>query len=305
QIAQGNWDRAKEILDDFSNDWKDAQDWKIKAAQMQINLLGENLAEVQEKSKLEAQNKLDWFREDYNRILDTQEEVKKLMLAYNSRGAGININDNFETALQKIMPYTKSDQDILDRLNELKLESAEVELLLQKKSLAKSGTGDGYAPSALKKLYNELGGQKGTGMTYNEFYESEKGDGGDTTFQSAIEDTASYLIGLRDSGKSSDINYAQAINGVMSDFGIQDKEQVESAINNIMSGGTPTVETEENVGSDFDYTPLVFKSEEGIAKSKKDLPRDAKIIYDKLKKENPYSSAAFLIREALRRAGLS
>jgi len=123
QIAQGNWDRAKEILDDFSNDWKDAQDWKIKAAQMQIDLLGENLTEVQKKSKLEAQNKLDWFREDYNRILDTQEEVKKLMLMYPE--AGVSITDSWENAYKKIGPYVKDETDFERRMKEVELATAE------------------------------------------------------------------------------------------------------------------------------------------------------------------------------------
>ena len=40
---------------------------------------------------------------------------------------------------------------------------------------AKYAAEKGYAPSAKKKLWNELGGQEGTGMSFNDWYEQESG----------------------------------------------------------------------------------------------------------------------------------
>ncbi len=136
QITQGNWDRAKEMLDDFSDDWKQAQEWNLQAAQMKIDMLGENLTEAQEKSRFEAQNKLDWAREDYNRILDTQDEVKKLSLMYPE--ANISIADDWETAYKKISPFIKNEKDFEQKIKNLELKIAE-------KALAKpywKATGD-------------------------------------------------------------------------------------------------------------------------------------------------------------------
>lgn len=304
-IAGDDYNRAAEQLSEYMNDWQMGMEWSLNAAQMQIDLLGENLSESQEKSRTEAQTHLNFVLEDYEQKKADQEQIKQLMMAYNGLGAGVNIDDSFSDAMKKISPYMESEVAMEKRLKEIGLESAEIGLLIDKKNLA--GGNGGYAPSALKKLWTELGGLEGTGMSINEFYESEKGKGdeGIITFQSALEDTANYLIGLRDAGKLSDMNYSQAVGGFMADFGLEDKEQVESAINNIMSGGTLAIQEEVNVGSDFDYTPLVFKSGEAAAKSRADLPHDAKLIYDKLKKENPYSSAAFLIRETLKSVGLS
>ena len=123
QIAQGNWDRAKEILDDFSDDWKQAQEWNLQAAQMKIDMLGENLTEAQEKSRFEAQNKLDWAREDYNRILSTQDEVKKLSLMYPE--ANISIADDWETAYKKISPFIKNEKDFEQKIKDLELKIAQ------------------------------------------------------------------------------------------------------------------------------------------------------------------------------------
>ena len=123
QIAQGNWDRAKEILDDFSDDWKTAQEWNLQAAQMKIDMLGENLTEAQENARFEAQNKLDWFREDYQRKLDTIEEVKKLSLMYSQ--AGILISDSWEEAYHKIQPFIKSEEDFEQKMRDLELKIAQ------------------------------------------------------------------------------------------------------------------------------------------------------------------------------------
>ena len=97
-------------------------------------------------------------------------------------------------------------------------------------------------------------------------------------------------------------------------YDIEDVDRL--MINRIMEkeGRLPTtpqpVET-ENLGSDFvteqeevDYVPFIFRGEEVIAKRKEDLPKDARLIYDKLKEDNPYSSAALLIRESLKAVGL-
>ena len=40
---------------------------------------------------------------------------------------------------------------------------------------AENQASKGYAPSSSKKLYNELGGQEGTGMSFNDWYEQESG----------------------------------------------------------------------------------------------------------------------------------
>ncbi|NOQ67946.1 hypothetical protein GQ568_00725, partial [Patescibacteria group bacterium] len=147
-IAQNSYARAKDLLDDWSNDYNVAMQFQMQAAQANIDMIQGELNREQAEQLQEAQIKFDMWQADYNRQLDTQEEVKKLMLAFNSRGANININDDFETAMKKIMPYTASDQEITDRLNELGLESAEMDLLLKKKALAKSEIGvNGLTPS--------------------------------------------------------------------------------------------------------------------------------------------------------------
>lgn len=123
QIAEGNYDRAKEILDDFSNDWKESQEWTLQAAQMKIDMLGENLTEAQEKSRFEAQTKLDWFRDDYNRVLDTQEEVKNLSLMYPE--ANILISDKWEDAYKKVQPFIKDEADFEKKMRAIELATAQ------------------------------------------------------------------------------------------------------------------------------------------------------------------------------------
>ena len=192
------------------------------------------------------------------------------------------------------MLYTKNDQEITDRLNELKLESAEISLLLQKKNLA-GGSGGGYAPSPDKKLWIELGGEEGTGFSFKDWYKNKKGDKG--TSDDLIEllnEVPSYTS--REEALTALNNYKTTI---IAKVGEEGYNSLIAETDRLF----PEVIEEENVGSDFDYTPVIFKDKEAIAKSRAELPNDVKIIYDRLKRDNPYSSAAFLIREALKKVG--
>lgn len=135
EIAQGNYDRAMESLDDFTDDWKFGMEWSLKASQMKIDMLGEDLTEAQQKSKDAAQNKINWFMEDYSRILDTQEEVKKLSLLYPE--AGILISDKWDDAYRKVAPYVASEKDFERKMNNL-------DMALKQKELAKPY----YAPTS-------------------------------------------------------------------------------------------------------------------------------------------------------------
>jgi len=135
QIAQNNYDRAKEVLDEFADDWKQGMEWSLTAAQTKIDMVSGFLSEAQREAKEEAQMKLNFYIEDYNRKLETQEVVKGLMISYPQ--AGISIQDSFEDAWRKLLPYAKDEKEIKDRLSQLGIESAELDIALQKKALAK------------------------------------------------------------------------------------------------------------------------------------------------------------------------
>ncbi|NIA09511.1 MAG: hypothetical protein GWP10_07240 [Nitrospiraceae bacterium] len=171
KIAEGSYNRAKDLLDDFAKDWADGFAMVLNATQMKINALGSDLTHAQQKARDIAQAKLDFKTDEYNNILATQKEVKALYLMYPK--AGIKLNDTFENAYRKVAPYVTSEKDMEEKLNKLKLEGVELDILLKKKSLKSGG---GASPSSYKE-WSLAGGEKGTGMS-SEFLNQ----GGDNKF---------------------------------------------------------------------------------------------------------------------------
>jgi len=117
QIAQGNYDRAKGLLDEWSEDYNTNFDYLLKASQLNIDKIQGDLSEAQTTAKEEAQLKLNMWTKDFEAVKATQETVKKMMLEYNAKGANISINDSWETALKKASPYIKTQQEY-DQLKE-------------------------------------------------------------------------------------------------------------------------------------------------------------------------------------------
>ena len=207
QIAQGNWDRAKEMLDDWSDDYNENMNMQMQAAQMNIDMITGELNREQTEQLEDAKVKFSMWQDEENRRLDTQEEVKKMMMMYNGQGAGININDNWETAYQKASTYIES---------ELKFERdmKDLDKKIKEKSLI-TPTGRGYAPSSHLKLYNELGGEAVTGLTFSEWYKEQQG--GDKAYtdieiQDAIADGITRENILGEDGKMAWEDYVDIMN---------------------------------------------------------------------------------------------
>ena len=94
------------------------------------------------------------------------------------------------------------------------------------------------------KLYNELGGQAGTGQTFNEFEKerSSTGDTGVVMLEDIFKGTADYLVKLRDSGQLNDENYRHYIQLAMRDAGYDptirtDYDWFVHQTNTLMGGG--------------------------------------------------------------------
>jgi len=121
-ISQGNYDRAKTMLDEFSADYNTSFEMLLNGYQANIDMLGSELSYEQNKAKTEAESKLALLSQSYNEMRTTQEEVKKLAMIYNAQGANITISDNWETALKKANPFIKSEADFEKQVNDLDLQ---------------------------------------------------------------------------------------------------------------------------------------------------------------------------------------
>ena len=122
-IAQGAYDRAKDLLDDWSDDYNEAMTFQMQAAQLNINMMEGELNREQQENLAEAQIKFDIWQAEFNRNLDTQDEVKKLMLMFPE--AGVSIADSWEDAYKKISPYVQDEKDFEQKIKDLELKIAE------------------------------------------------------------------------------------------------------------------------------------------------------------------------------------
>ena len=66
-IAQGNYDRAMESLDDWSDDYNEAMKFQMQAAQMNINMVQGNLDREQQSQLEDAKIKFSMWQADYER----------------------------------------------------------------------------------------------------------------------------------------------------------------------------------------------------------------------------------------------
>lgn len=91
----------------------------------------------------------------------------------------------------------------------------------------------------------------------------------DTTISSTLNDTAKELADLRDSGKLTDFVYNQNINSLMELFGLKEEDRgtIESEINNIMAGGSLSIENiADTVMSGFIGEDVTPTSDEALTK---------------------------------------
>jgi len=171
-IAQGSYDRAKEQLDEWSADYDTNYSHLLTAYQMNIDSMGQNLSYEQGKAKTEAEQKLALLTQSYTEMKSTQEEVKKISLMYPE--AGVNINDSWETAYEKVSPYIKDEKDFEKKSNDLDLQ-------LKRAQIASAGrSGSGSNTPASYDEWTLAGGQAGTGMSYAQYL--AQGRSGSTTY---------------------------------------------------------------------------------------------------------------------------
>jgi len=210
---------AKASLIQFSKDEKDAIDNQISTLQSEFKRIDEEKGKIQ----------------DF--LLGNSELALK---------AGVSLAEPYDTMVEKVSSfikknpqYSEQNVDVLTTyikqypdagitFNDM-LQQAQAKILRSpeyKKSVRVGGSGGG-------------GG---------------KADTEEVTFDSALSDTADYLVDLRNKGKLTDLSYSQAITAFMSDFGLTDDQRglVESQINNVMSGGVQAqIQQDNNPTSDF------------------------------------------------------
>lgn len=137
-IAQGSYDRAKEQLDEWSDDYDQNYTHLLSAYQMNIDNMGTNLTYEQSKAKTQAEQKLALLTQSYTEMKENQESVKKLALLY--PGAGVNINDSWDTAYEKVSPYITSEKDFEKQSNELDLQLKKAQIAATGRSNRSSGS---------------------------------------------------------------------------------------------------------------------------------------------------------------------
>ncbi|MEA1909952.1 MAG: hypothetical protein U9M89_02945, partial [Patescibacteria group bacterium] len=123
-----------------------AMQFQMQAAQMNINMLEGELNREQAENLQEAKIKFDIWQNDEKNRLDTQEEVKKLMMMYNGQGAGININDSWEDAYRKASTYIESELQFERDMDEL---DKQIKVKSLNKPYYKSSGGGGLTPSQI------------------------------------------------------------------------------------------------------------------------------------------------------------
>ena len=104
---------------------------------MNIDMLQGELNREQTEQLQDAQIKFDMWQTEVSNQLETQEEVKKMMMMYNGQGAGITISDSWEDAYRKASTYIESELQFERDMDEL-------DMKIKKKSLNKPY----YAPSS-------------------------------------------------------------------------------------------------------------------------------------------------------------
>lgn len=137
-IATGSYNRAKEQLDEWSDDYDTNYTHLLSAYQMNIDNMGDNLSYEQSKAKTQAEQKLALLTQSYTEMKSTQEEVKKVSLMYPE--AGVNINDSWATAYEKVSPYIKSEKDFEKQATELELQLKKAQISATNRSNTGSGS---------------------------------------------------------------------------------------------------------------------------------------------------------------------
>lgn len=125
-IATGSYNRAKTILDEWSDDYDTNYTHLLSAYQMNIDNMGTNLTYEQSKAKTQAEQKLALLTQSYTEMKADQEETKKLSLMYPE--AGISIADSWATAYEKVSPYIANEKDFEKKSNDLDLQLKQAQI---------------------------------------------------------------------------------------------------------------------------------------------------------------------------------
>jgi len=125
-IATGSYDRAKAMLDEWSDDYDTNYTHLLSAYQMNIDAMGDELTYEQGKAKTEAEQKLALLTQSYTEMKSTQEEVKKISLMYPE--AGVNINDSWDTAYEKVSPFIANEKEFETKMNNLDLQLKQAQI---------------------------------------------------------------------------------------------------------------------------------------------------------------------------------
>ncbi|MBI5402477.1 MAG: hypothetical protein HY959_03690 [Ignavibacteriae bacterium] len=189
------------------------------------------------------QSRIETIQSEFKRIDEEKTKVQDFLLenADVSVKAGVILSDDYKTMVEKVSTFLSKNPQY----------NPEQVSILKEWILNFPDAGISFNDSI------EIAQQKL--LRSNSYKKSQiKGSGSNKetiTFQSAMEDTAQYLIDLRRKGKLTDLSYSQAISAFMSDFDIPEEQRgaVQSQINNIMQGSaTPQqIESDNNPTSDF------------------------------------------------------
>lgn len=125
-IAQGSYDRAFEELKLWSDEYNFNMEMQMNAAKLNIDMISGQLTQQQQENLAEAQIKFNIWTADYNKKLETQSEVRKLMLLYPE--ANVSIADSWEDAYHKISPYIKNEKDFEKKLRLLEARVSELKV---------------------------------------------------------------------------------------------------------------------------------------------------------------------------------
>ncbi|MEA2036181.1 MAG: transglycosylase family protein [Nanoarchaeota archaeon] len=126
-VAKGNYSQAKDSLNQYTSAWKAAMEKQIDAAEVNVEMYSGLLSDAQKLAKEQAEVKLDIYKDDYKRILDTQDEVKELALLYPT--SGIRINDTWERAYEKVAPHIHDEKELERRADILNIAIKEKQLV--------------------------------------------------------------------------------------------------------------------------------------------------------------------------------
>jgi len=238
KIAEGSYDRAKTMLDEWSDDYDTNYTHLLSAYQMNIDNMGTNLTYEQGKAKDQATQKLALLQASYDEMKENQEAVKTLMLMPSLARAGITINDSWQTAYEKASPYIISNAALEKEMAMLDVELKKAQVQTEYAQAGAAGRSNRGSSSGSAEKEVKLTGLAG-----------------------ALDEAAKDVIAAENAGAPmSSESYWNMVKQFSEVTGVTEADADKQIINTVKAKKGEAINANTNMGSDFVEETDIMKS---------------------------------------------